>query len=64
MPRVLYVQLSFQGELVPNDIVLDLLYEAMKRATGAKGFLIDGYPREKEQGIAFEDKIAPASVSK
>lgn len=40
-----------RGELVPMDIVLDLLKEAMTKALPtSKGFLIDGYPREKDQG--------------
>ncbi|XP_004929167.1 adenylate kinase isoenzyme 1 isoform X2 [Bombyx mori] len=52
-----------RGELVPNEIVLDLLKEAiLARAEESKGFLIDGYPREKSQGIAFEENIAPVSV--
>ncbi|XP_045515333.1 adenylate kinase isoenzyme 1 isoform X1 [Pieris brassicae] len=52
-----------RGELVPNDVVLDLLKEAiMARAEESKGFLIDGYPREKSQGIAFEKSIAPVTV--
>lgn len=49
---------------MPNDVVLDLLKEAMQAKAGeAKGFLIDGYPREKSQGIAFEKAIAPVTVS-
>jgi len=28
----------------------------------AKGFLIDGYPREVEQGVDFENKIAPCTL--
>ncbi|XP_075991895.1 adenylate kinase isoenzyme 1-like isoform X2 [Anticarsia gemmatalis] len=52
-----------QGQLVPNDVVLDLLKEAMEaRAAKANGFLIDGYPREKSQGIEFEKAIAPVTV--
>ncbi|CAH0749260.1 unnamed protein product [Diatraea saccharalis] len=52
-----------RGELVPNDIVLDLLKEAiLANAAQSKGFLVDGYPREKSQGIAFEKAIAPVSV--
>ncbi|XP_022112304.1 adenylate kinase isoenzyme 1 [Pieris rapae] len=52
-----------RGELVPNDVVLDLLKEAIiARAGESKGFLIDGYPREKSQGIAFEKSIAPVTV--
>ncbi|XP_075991896.1 adenylate kinase isoenzyme 1-like [Anticarsia gemmatalis] len=52
-----------KGELVPNNIVLDLLKEAMQKHAGrASGFLIDGYPRERSQGIEFEKAIAPVTV--
>lgn len=48
------------GQLVPLATVLDLLAEAMiKRLSGSKGFLIDGYPREVAQGEEFEKAIAP-----
>ncbi|XP_024060265.2 adenylate kinase isoenzyme 5 [Terrapene carolina triunguis] len=46
------------GELVPGDIVLALLKEAMIARLGdTKGFLIDGYPWEVKQGEEFECKI-------
>lgn len=49
-----------RGALVPLDIVLELIKEAMINSLSvAKGFLIDGYPREKEQGIRFEEVVAP-----
>ncbi|XP_045458868.1 adenylate kinase isoenzyme 1-like [Melitaea cinxia] len=52
-----------RGELVPNDIVLDILKTAMLELAGkVKGFLIDGYPREKSQGAEFEKQIAPVTV--
>ena len=42
--------------------MLDLLAEAMlKKLSGSKGFLIDGYPREVAQGQEFEKEIAPCS---
>merc|ERR1712168_498910 len=48
------------GQLVPLQTVLDLLAEAMvKKLSGSKGFLIDGYPREVAQGEQFEKCIAP-----
>ncbi|ALC42938.1 Adk1, partial [Drosophila busckii] len=51
------------GGLVPNEEVLSLLNAAVSRAKGnSKGFLIDGYPREKSQGIAFEQTIAPCDL--
>lgn len=52
-----------RGELVPLEVVLDLLKEAIYKALpDSKGFLIDGYPREKEQGILFEKKIKPVDI--
>jgi len=51
------------GVLVPRAVVLDLIKAAMlKNLATAKGFLIDGYPREVEQGVDFEDQIAPAAL--
>jgi len=51
------------GVLVPRAVVLDLIKTAMlKNLEAAKGFLIDGYPREVEQGEDFENQIAPASL--
>ncbi|XP_030749659.1 adenylate kinase isoenzyme 1 isoform X2 [Sitophilus oryzae] len=52
-----------RGELVPIEVVLDLLKEAIYNALPtSKGYLIDGYPREKEQGILFEQHVAPVNL--
>lgn len=52
-----------RGDLVPNEEVLGLLEQAMKDELGkSNGFLIDGYPREKNQGVAFEKSIAPVDL--
>lgn len=51
-----------KGDLVPLEVVLDLLAEAMlKRVSTSKGFLIDGYPREQAQGVQFEQTILPCT---
>ncbi|PAA49580.1 hypothetical protein BOX15_Mlig009333g1 [Macrostomum lignano] len=52
------------GELVSLDIVLELIRDAMlaRGAAGAKGFLIDGYPRELEQGVRFESELVPCKA--
>ncbi|XP_050730228.1 adenylate kinase isoenzyme 1-like [Eriocheir sinensis] len=51
-----------KGDLVPLEVVLDLLAEAMlKRVSTSKGFLIDGYPREQAQGVQFEKSILPCT---
>jgi len=52
-----------KGELVPLDVVLDLLKEAMlKSLPTTKGYLIDGYPREVAQGEEFEKQIKEAKL--
>ena len=44
--------------MVPLEIVLDLIKEAMlKRISTTRGFLLDGYPREISQGILFEEEV-------
>ncbi|XP_070614845.1 adenylate kinase isoenzyme 1 isoform X1 [Erythrolamprus reginae] len=52
-----------KGELVPLDTVLDMLRDAMlAKASQSKGYLIDGYPREVNQGVEFEKKIAAPTL--
>lgn len=52
-----------KGELVPMNVVLDLLKEAMlKNLPKTHGFLIDGYPRAVAQGVAFENQIKEAKL--
>uniref|UniRef100_T1JN32 adenylate kinase n=1 Tax=Strigamia maritima TaxID=126957 RepID=T1JN32_STRMM len=52
-----------KGELVPLDVVLDLLKEAMmKNLSKTKGYLIDGFPREIAQGVEFEKQIKPCTM--
>ncbi|XP_062593112.1 adenylate kinase isoenzyme 5-like [Saccostrea cucullata] len=52
------VEIMEKGELVPMDTVLELLKENIAaKASTSKGFLIDGYPREMEQGVKFEKQI-------
>jgi adenylate kinase len=52
------------GQLVPLEVVLDLIKEAMLKefSKGSHGFLIDGYPREVKQGVQFESEIMEAAL--
>jgi len=56
-------QLMSSGEAVPNEIVTDILAEAMiRKAGGSKGFLIDGYPGDEAQATVFVEFIAKPSI--
>ena len=49
-----------RGELVPTNIIIQLLKENMiKEAATTKEFLIDGFPKDASQSAAFEKEIAP-----
>jgi len=55
-------QIMEAGDLVPLEVVLDLIAEAMLgKVSTSKGFLIDGYPREQAQGVQFEASILPCT---
>jgi len=49
------------GELVENEIVINLLKQAIEEAVGPQRFLVDGFPREMSQVQSFEDAIGPCS---
>ncbi|KAL1123829.1 hypothetical protein AAG570_001600, partial [Ranatra chinensis] len=52
-----------EGQLVSSNVVLGLLAETMLRELPtSKGFLIDGYPRELNQGQKFELDIGSCSL--
>jgi len=46
-----------KGELVPNEMVLDMMKAAIAANPEAKGFLIDGYPRTVDQGKSVEEVV-------
>ena len=51
-------ELMKKGLLVPNQVVLDMIKEEMlANKDKFDGFLIDGYPRQVEQGIEFETEV-------
>lgn len=52
-----------QGTIVPYQITINLLEAAMKEHEGhCDFFLIDGFPRNISQGIAFEEQVFPCSA--
>jgi adenylate kinase len=46
------------GELVPDEIVLDLLRTRLSREDARQGFVLDGFPRNPAQADALEANLA------
>lgn len=45
------------GELVPDDVIIGVILEAVERPEAADGFLLDGFPRTIAQGEALEGSL-------
>ena len=43
-----------KGELVPDDIMSDMIEERLSRDDVAKGFILDGYPRNTAQAKSLD----------
>ena len=54
---LLIFQILVKGELVPLETVLEMIKDKMFANQSATGFLIDGYPRELDQGKKFEETV-------
>jgi adenylate kinase len=52
-----------RGDLVPDQIVLDVLIPAVTEAAGRGGYILDGFPRTLPQAIAAADLAARLDVT-
>jgi adenylate kinase len=46
-----------KGELVPDEVTIGMLKEAISAATGSKGFIFDGFPRTVPQAEALDNLL-------
>ncbi len=46
-----------KGELVPDEVVLDMLLSVIDRNKDAKGFVFDGFPRTIVQAEKFDEML-------
>ena len=44
-----------RGELVPDQVVIDMIVPHVAEAAAAGGYLLDGFPRNVDQASAFAD---------
>ncbi|KAF8249353.1 UMP-CMP kinase [Wilcoxina mikolae CBS 423.85] len=55
-----------EGKIVPMEVTVALLENAMKDAIATKSkykFLIDGFPRKLDQAHKFEDEVCPSAFT-
>lgn len=45
------------GELVPDQIIVDLIRELLGRLPAENGFILDGYPRTEAQAVALDELL-------
>ena len=48
------------GDLCPNNLILSLIKQLMLKA-GSTKYILDGFPREIEQALLFEQDIYPCT---
>ncbi|MDE3046229.1 MAG: adenylate kinase [Verrucomicrobiota bacterium] len=51
-----------QGKLVPDDLVLDMLFNRISKDDCKQGYLLDGFPRTVAQAQAFEQRLGSSST--
>jgi adenylate kinase len=47
-----------KGELVPDEVIVELVEERLKEADAQKGFILDGFPRTLFQAEALDEMLA------
>lgn len=55
-----------EGRIVPSEVTIQLLENAMNATIEEKGnrrFLVDGFPRTLDQGLAFEKTVVPSAYT-
>ena len=52
-----------QGDLVPDQVTIDMLKVTVESNSEAKGFIFDGFPRTTKQAIALDELLIEKSMS-
>ena len=50
------------GNLVPDDIVLGIIAERLSQPDAAEGFILDGFPRTRQQAIDLDELLDQLGV--
>lgn len=52
-----------KGELVPDEVVIGLVADRIKKPDAARGFILDGFPRTVKQAVGLDEALAQLSYS-
>lgn len=52
-----------EGQLVPDEIVIDVLFHEMHSIKNPKGFIFDGFPRNRIQAEKLKEKLESDNLS-
>ena len=51
-----------KGDLVPDQVTIDMLKDTVENHPEAKGFIFDGFPRTTKQAVALDDFLSERST--
>jgi adenylate kinase len=51
-----------KGDLVPDDITIPMILDRLQQADCKKGWLLDGFPRNKNQAIKLDEELTKAGL--
>lgn len=52
-----------RGDLVPDDITIPMILDRLQQDDCARGWLLDGFPRNKNQAIKLHEALSSAGMS-
>ncbi len=52
-----------KGDLVPDDITIPMFLDRLKQDDCSSGWLLDGFPRNKEQAIALDEALKQEGIA-
>ncbi|MCB1212766.1 MAG: adenylate kinase [Chlamydiia bacterium] len=50
------------GKLVPDSLVLAMLFDRLKKSDCANGYILDGFPRTEAQAVALKTFLAESKI--
>jgi adenylate kinase len=52
-----------KGDLVPDEITIPMILERLKRSDCKNGWLLDGFPRNKNQAVKLDESLKTANLA-